>query len=76
MPVLVVGGEELGDVLSVSFNADTGESPTVRRGVVLLAPVTPGRGEDFLENVARTVLRRRGWAAGQPGSSRRRGMDV
>ena len=33
--------------------------PQVRQGIVLLAPVTPGRGEDFLENVARPVWRRR-----------------
>ena len=55
-----LGERSWGDVLTVSSNADTGESPTVRQGIVLLAPVTPGRGEDFLENVARTVWRRRG----------------
>lgn len=55
-----LGERSWGDVLTVSSNADTGESPTVRRGIVLLALVTPGRRGDFLENVARTVWRRRG----------------
>lgn len=33
--------------------------PQVRQGIVLLAPVTPACGEDFLENVAMTAWRRR-----------------
>ena len=53
-------GRGVGEMLSLFPSMQTpGRVPQVRQGIVLLAPVTPGRGEDFLENVARTVWRRR-----------------
>lgn len=48
-------GRGVGEILSpLSFNADT-ESLTSEAGHCPMAPVTPACGEDFLENVARTV---------------------
>lgn len=53
-------GRGVGEMLSLFPSMQTPwRVPQVRQGIVLLAPVTPGRGEDFLENVARPVWRRR-----------------